>query len=135
VQPQIRLVDDVQYWRRLSRFEFDMIQWVWPASASPGNEQRNRWSAAAADRHGSLNYAGARSPATDAMIEALLAARSREEFVSTVRALDRTLLSGFYVVPLFHIAEQWLAYDAGLKHPGRIPLLGATIDVWWRNPP
>jgi peptide/nickel transport system substrate-binding protein len=135
IQPQIRLVDDVQYWRRLSRFEFDMIQWVWPASASPGNEQRNRWSMAAADRGGSLNYAGAKEPAIDAMVDALLAARSRTEFASAVRALDRTLLSGFYVVPLFHIADQWLAHDAGLKHPEHIPLFGSTIDVWWRAPP
>ena len=59
VRPQIRLVDDVQYWRRLSTFDFDMIQWLWPASASPGNEQRNRWGKAAAARGGSLNYAGA----------------------------------------------------------------------------
>jgi peptide/nickel transport system substrate-binding protein len=108
---------------------------VWPASASPGNEQRNRWSAAAADRSGSLNYAGARSPAVDAMIDALLAARTRPEFVSAVRALDRALLSGFYVVPLFYVADQWLAYDAGLARPEQVPLLGTTIDVWWRNPP
>jgi peptide/nickel transport system substrate-binding protein len=134
IQPRVRLVDDVQYWRRLSRFEFDMIQWVWPASASPGNEQRNRWSSVAAGRSGSLNYAGARSPATDAMIDELVAARTRPEFVAAVRALDRTLLSGFYVVPLFYVEDQWLAYDADLRRPQHVPLLGSTTDVWWRNP-
>ena len=58
----VRLVDDVQYWRRLSSFDFDMIQFVWGASPSPGNEQFGRWSERAADRPGSLNYAGARKP-------------------------------------------------------------------------
>ena len=134
IQPRVRLVDDVQYWRRLSRFEFDMVQWTWGASASPGNEQRNRWGMAAAERSGSLNYAGARSPAIDAMIDAMLAAEDRTEFVSAVRALDRVLLSGFYVVPLFYVGDQWVAYDAGLKRPARTPLLGTTIDVWWRDP-
>ncbi|HEY8383561.1 MAG TPA: extracellular solute-binding protein [Microvirga sp.] len=135
IEARIRLVDDVQYWRRLSRFEFDMIQWLWPASLSPGNEQRGRWGAAAADRSGSLNHAGAKSPAIDAMIDAMLEAETREGFVAAVRALDRVLLSGFYVVPLFYVGEQWLAYDAALKRPDRIPLLGTTIDVWWRGAP
>jgi peptide/nickel transport system substrate-binding protein len=134
IRVNVRHVDNVQYWRRLSRFEFDMVQWIWPASASPGNEQRNRWGSSAAQRGGSLNHSGATSPAIDRLIDALLEARSREDFVSSVRALDRVLLSGFYVVPLFYVGEQWLAYDNNLRHPSRIPLSGVNIDVWWRNP-
>ena len=134
INVRVRRVDEVQFWRRLANFEFDMIQWSWPVSASPGNEQRNRWGSTAAERKGSLNYSGANSPAIDRMIDALLTARTREEFVSSVRALDRVLLSGFYVVPLFHAADQWLAYDAGLRHPPAVPLLGSNIDIWWREP-
>jgi peptide/nickel transport system substrate-binding protein len=134
VQAKVRLVDDVQYWRRVAQFDFDMIQWLWPASASPGNEQRNRWSSAAAERSGSFNYAGVSSPAVDRMSDALLEARSREDFVSAVRALDRLLLSGFYVVPLFYIGDQWLAYRADLQKPDHTPLLGTNIDLWWRKP-
>ena len=134
IQARVRLVDDVQYWRRLAQFDFDMIQWVWPASASPGNEQRNRWSTTAAQRSGSLNYSGAASPAIDRMIDALLEAKSREDFVSAVRSLDRVLLSGFYVVPLFYVSDQWLAHDSDLKRPDRTPLFGSTVDLWWRQP-
>jgi peptide/nickel transport system substrate-binding protein len=132
IQAKVRLVDDVQYWRRLASFDFDMAQRVWPASASPGNEQRNRWSQTAAQRTGSLNYAGASNPAIDQMIDALLEAKTREDFVAAVRALDRVLLSGFYVVPLFYVGDQWLAYDSSLRHPGAMPLFGPNIDVWWR---
>jgi peptide/nickel transport system substrate-binding protein len=135
VQADIRLVDDAQYWRRLSSFDFDMVQWTWPVSASPGAEQRGRFGSDAADRPGTLNYAGAKSPAIDRMIEAMLAAESREDFVAAVRALDRVLLSGFYVVPLFHIPDQWLAYDAKLKPPPATPLLGRPIELWWRERP
>lgn len=133
IQARVRLVDDVQYWRRISRFEYDMIQWVWPASASPGNEQRNRWGSTAARKDGSFNYSGATSPAIDGMIDALLTAKTREEFVSSVRALDRVLLSGFYVIPLFYVGDQWLVYDSHLRKPGKAPMFGSFNDVWWRE--
>jgi peptide/nickel transport system substrate-binding protein len=125
VEARIRLVDDVQFWRRLSAFDFDMVPWTWAVSASPGSEQRNRWGAAAADRPGSLNLAGAREPAVDAMIDAMLAARTREEFAGAVRALDRVLLSGFHVVPLFYLPDQWIAYDARLAGRRTPPCSGA----------
>jgi peptide/nickel transport system substrate-binding protein len=67
------------------------------------------------------------------MIEAMLAARAREDFASAVRAFDRVLLSGFYVVPLFHAPDQWIAYDAGLRRPSLTPLDGAVIELWWRE--
>jgi peptide/nickel transport system substrate-binding protein len=134
IRARVRLVDDVQYWRRLARFDFDMVQWLWPGTPSPGNEQRNRWGSAAAQRGGSHNHAGVTSPAVDRLIDALLEARSREDFVSAVRALDRALLSGFYVVPLFYLKDQWLAYANDLKRPEKTPLMGTNIDTWWRQP-
>lgn len=134
IQARVRLVDDVQYWRRLARFDFDMVQWLWPASLSPGNEQRNRWGSSAAQRSGSHNHAGVASPAIDRLIDALLEAKGRDDFVSTVRALDRTLLSGFYVVPLFYLKDQWLAYSSDLSKPEAVPLMGTNIDTWWRQP-
>lgn len=117
----VRLIDDVQYWRRLSAFDFDMIQWTWPASASPGNEQVGRWHSANAGRKGALNYAGVRSPAVDATLQRLLAATSREDFVASVRTLDRLLLSGFYAVPLYYLPETWLARSRDILLPQRRP--------------
>jgi peptide/nickel transport system substrate-binding protein len=121
VSVSVRLIDDVQYWRRLSTFDFDMIQWTWPASASPGNEQIGRWGSANAERNGSLNYAGVKSPAIDAVLQRLLSAREHPDFVATVRALDRLLLSGFYVVPLHYLPETWLARSRDIVLPERRP--------------
>ena len=134
IKARVYKIDDVQFWRRASRFEFDMMQRTWTGSLSPGNEQRNRWNSLSAEQKGSLNYAGIRSAGVDAMIEKLLASETREEFVDAVRALDRLLLSGFYVVPLFYAPDQWIAYNSQLKHPDHIPLLGAPIEIWWRQP-
>ena len=108
-----------------------MVQWTWGASLSPGNEQMNRWGVASADIELSLNYPGVKDPAVDRMIEALLAARERPDFISAVRALDRVLTSGDYVVPLFHPKGQWVAYWAGFEGPAKTPVAGIALDTWW----
>jgi peptide/nickel transport system substrate-binding protein len=135
VTATVRLVDEVQFQRRRARFDFDMMIGSWIASPSPGNEQRNRWSSAAATMEGSYNICGAASPAIDAMIAAIVAARDRDEFVAAVRALDRLLLSGFYIVPLFYAPDQWVAYSAALGHPDKTPLFGVATETWWRAKP
>jgi len=135
IAARIRVVDSAQYQSRLKDYDFDMIQFTWPSSLSPGNEQLFRWSSAVADDPGSYNYAGVRNPAADAMIAAMLAATSNEDFVSAVRALDRVLLSGHYVIPLFHAPAQWIASWKRLAHPAATPLFGFNLDTWWIAPP
>ena len=130
----IRQVDAAQYWSRLKTFEFDMIAWSWGTSLSPGNEQLNRWSSKAADIEGSLNYPGVRNPAVDAMIVALLQAQTADDFTAAVRALDRALMSGDYVIPLFHLPKAWLAYWSHLRHPAAPPIAGYDLDSWWTAP-
>ena len=127
----IRTVDSAQYQRRLQTFDYDMIEYSWGASLSPGNEQSFRWSMAAADQEGSFNFAGAKEPAIDAMIAALLSAESREDFVSAVRALDRVLISGHYVVPLYHLPNQWVARWAWIGRPEKTSLYGYLPQTWW----
>ena len=139
IEARIRLVDEVQYQRRRQSFDFDMMPGTWIASASPGNEQRSRWGSASADQQSSYNLAGVKSPAVDAMINAMLAAKSHENFIAAVRAFDRILLSGFYIVPLFHASEQWIAMSATLDMPDRSPRFGppvpgATLESGWRKP-
>ena len=128
---RVRVVDSAQYQERLASFDYDMIQNTWPSSLSPGNEQLFRWSAKTADAKGSYNFAGVKNSAADAMIDAMLAAKTETDFISAVRALDRVLLSGDYVVPLFYTPRQWVAYWARLKHPDKTPLFGYSVDTWW----
>jgi peptide/nickel transport system substrate-binding protein len=135
VNAVVHLVDEVQFQRRRSRFDFDMMIGSWFASPSPGNEQRGRWSSAARSMEGSYNICGAASPATDAMIAAVVAARGHYDFVAAVRALDRTLLSGFYIVPLFYSPDQWIAYSSSLGRPEKTPMFGVSIDALWRAAP
>jgi peptide/nickel transport system substrate-binding protein len=138
VKVRVRSVDEVQYQRRRQKFDFDMMLGSWIASASPGNEQRGRWHSASANQEASFNLAGAASPAIDTMIGAIVAAKTREDFVAAVRAFDRLLISGFYIVPLFHASDQWFAASTAFERPARhaqyaAPLFGATLDTWWRK--
>lgn len=132
IQMNVRYVDDVQYWRRVATFDYDMIQFTWGSSPSPGNEQANRWGSKSKTREGSLNYPGVDSPAVDAAIDALLAARERPDFVDAVHALDRILLSGFYVVPLFNAPDQWIIRSTDVKRPETTPLFGFAPETLWR---
>jgi peptide/nickel transport system substrate-binding protein len=134
IDAQVRLVDAVQYDQRLLTFDFDMIEYRWEQSLSPGNEQTFYWGSAAADQQGTRNYMGVRSPAIDAMIAAMLSARERSGFVDAVRALDRVLMSGCYVVPLFYLPAQWVARAAFVQHPARTSLFGYIPETWWRQP-
>ena len=135
VAADVRLVDEVQFQRRRTRFDFDMMPGTWTASPSPGNEQRGRWSSAAAKAEGAYNIAGAASPAIDAMIATMQAADSNEEFVAAVRALDRLLISGFYIVPFYYAPDVWIAYSAKLGRPEKTPLFGVDLAAWWRREP
>jgi peptide/nickel transport system substrate-binding protein len=133
IELRVRFVDSSLYWRRLRTFDFEAVIWSYGVSASPGAEQPNRFSSAAAEREASLNYAGVRSPAVDAMLEAIRTAASREDFVAAVRALDRVLLSGFYVLPLYYAPDRWLARQSAIRRPERTPRFDINFETWWRE--
>ena len=134
IKVSVRAVDAVQFDQRRLSYDFDMIQNRWDQSLSPGNEQSFYWGSEAADNQGTRNYMGAKDPAIDAMIEALLAARERPAFVSAVRALDRVLTSGFYAIPLYNVREQWIARWNRIERPATTALTGYLPETWWRKP-
>ena len=75
------------------------------------------------------------SAAVDAMIAALLRAHTRVDLVDAARALDRVLISGSYVIPLFYLPDQWVARWNYIQHPARTSLFGYLPETWWRQPP
>lgn len=133
VKLNIRLVDNVQFEARKQTYDYDMVPYIWDQSLSPGNEQSFYFGSAAADTPGTRNFMGLKSPAADAMIEALLAARERTDFVSAVRALDRVLISARFSVPLFYTPGQWVARWRKVERPARVALSGTLAESWWQG--
>ncbi|MDX6805335.1 extracellular solute-binding protein [Terrihabitans rhizophilus] len=133
ITADIRLADTVGFESRLLGYEFDMTVYTWDNSLSPGNEQAFYWGSSAADAPGTRNYMGAKQPAIDAMIAAIVKAGSRDDLVSATRALDRVLMSRFYVVPLYHLSKKWIARWDRIGHPATTPLYGPIPETWWRE--
>ncbi len=132
----VQSVDSAQYTVREANYDFDLTYIRRSLSLSPGAEQYFYWGAAGADQPGSRNLMGMNSPAAEAMIRAMLATTRHEEFVTAVRALDRVLISGRYVIPIHQYSEGRIAHDARLKYPAdRLPLYGDGVgflpEVWW----
>ena len=130
----IRTVDSSQYQARMINYDFDMIKASWNVSLSPGNEQQFYWGSDVGKKDGSKNYAGVNSPVVDDLIKKLIGAKNREELTTTIHALDRVLLWGHYVIPLYHSNTDRIAYWNFLEYPDIIPLYGIVIESWWANP-
>lgn len=133
ISVSIRSVDAAQFVARQKEYDFDAMLFNYTASLSPGVEQLTRWGSAAREQPGTFNYSGVASPAVDAMIEAMINAREREDFIDAVRAYDRVLLSGAYVVPLYFKPEQWIARWKRIERPELAPLQGAQLPTWWHQ--
>ena len=131
---QVRMVDSAVYENRVRSFDFDMLVYHWPQSQSPGNEQRDYWSSAAADTEGSNNIMGIREPVIDFLIEKIVSAPDYESLVDRTRALDRVLLWSHFVVPHWYVNHDRVAYWRKLKHPNVVPPSGNHLWTWWIEP-
>jgi len=135
ITARIETVDNAQYEARQSSFDFDMTQFRRDLSLSPGNEQRYYWGADAADTEGSPNLMGVKQPAVDAMIDALLTATNRDDFLAAAHALDRILTAGRYVIPFYQFNISRIAHAKALHYPATTPIYGDGVwfmpEVWW----
>ncbi len=131
----IEAVDDAQYFSRSGEFDFDITTFRRALSLSPGNEQKFYWGSAAAEQAGSRNLMGARNPAIDAMIDAMLNARDSADFIAATRALDRILTAGRFVIPFWSYTEGRVAHVKEMKFPAHLPIYGDGSqwmpEVWW----
>ena len=135
---RIETTDSAQFVARTNSFDFDMTTYRRALSLSPGNEQRFYWGSEAADQEGSRNLMGVKSPAVDAMIDAMLTADTQDDFVAAVRALDRLLTAGRYVIPFWQYTTGYIAHDAAMKFHDTLPIYGDgpnfMPEVWWYQP-
>lgn len=131
ISVSVRSVDAAQYLQRQRTYDFDAMLMRYTGSLSPGVEQQFRWGSASAKADGTYNFAGVAEPAIDALIEKMVNARDRDEFVTIVRAYDRVLLSGAYIVPLYYQPQQWVASWSHIHHPHQTPVYGYQLPAWW----
>lgn len=135
IEARLTIIDAAQYIERTNQFDFDMAYMFRPMSLSPGNEQSLYWGSDGVSQPGSRNWAGVASPAVDALITTMVEARSHDAFVASVRALDRVLMAGRYVIPFWYAPQSRLAISQGLQFPNNLPIYGDWTgflpEVWW----
>jgi microcin C transport system substrate-binding protein len=135
IKASVRVVDSTQYKRREDAHDYDIIVDNFAQSDSPGNEQRDFWGSAAADRDGSRNTAGIKNPAVDKLIDRVVFAKDRAELVAATHALDRVLLWNYYVVPQWHYPYERLVTWDIFGRPEKLPSQTAgLVQVWWMDP-
>lgn len=132
IDARVRTVDTSQYINRVQNFDYDMIWYVWGETLSPGNEQLDFWGSAAANRKGSHNFAGIMDPAIDALIPKVIFAGDLAQKTASVKALDRVLLAGHYVIPMYYTTHYNIAYWDKFDHLPELPKYAIGFpDVWW----
>ncbi len=132
IQARERVVDPSQFEKRLRDFDFDVVSRRYSLSPTPDETVRQFWHATSAARPGSQNLAGIADPAVDALIEAMLAAESREAMTHAARALDRVLRAGRWWVPHWFKPSHWIAAWDVFGRPEAKPRYDRAIESsWW----
>jgi microcin C transport system substrate-binding protein len=132
IYASMRMVDPAQYQQRLKNFDFDITTERYQMRNTPGVELRSYFGSQAAKTDGSLNLAGISDPAVDALIERVIAAKSRDEINTAARALDRVLRAGHYWVPHWYKPSFNIAYWDKFSRPEKKPRYDRGIlDTWW----
>jgi microcin C transport system substrate-binding protein len=129
INTDIRIVDTAQYQNRINNYDFEMTMLSTQQSLSPGNEQREYWTSAAAQQPGARNYSGISDPVIDELVERIIQAHDRDELVALTHALDRILKWGFYAIPMWHNPDIWYAWWTKLKFPPTQPAYSG-IDLF-----
>jgi microcin C transport system substrate-binding protein len=132
VSASARLIDPSQYEQRERSHDYDIIIDTFQQSNSPGNEQRDFWGSMTADRDGTRNTVGIKSPAVDKLIDRIVFAKDREELVAATHALDRVLLWNHYVVPQWHYPFERVASWDKFGRPEKLPSQDPSyLPAWW----
>jgi microcin C transport system substrate-binding protein len=130
-----RLVDPSQYEQRVKSFDFDVTTQRYALRLTPGIEMRSYWGSNAAKTNGSFNLAGIADPVVDALIDKVVAAKSRTELTTATHAIDRVLRAGHYWVPHWYKASHSVAYWNKYSHPKVQPKYDeGVLDTWWFDP-
>jgi microcin C transport system substrate-binding protein len=132
IDANLRIVDAVQYRKRVDDFDFDLTVQRLGFSSTPGDSLRSYFSSQAAVLKGSQNLAGIADPVIDALIERIIAADTRSDLVTACKALDRVIRSGHYWVPHWYKPSHWLAFWDVFGRPATKPRFARGIpETWW----
>ena len=131
IKAEFRNVEVNVFKNRLDNFDFDMAILTFPISQLPGNEQKEFWGSASADIKGSYNLLGIKNPVVDKIVDGLVTAQNKEDYVAHIKALDRVLLNGHYMIMQWYSPYERIAYRNRFDHKKTKLKIGFQPDTWW----
>lgn len=131
IKARFRNLDVSVVKNRLDNFDFDMAIISFPVSQMPGNEQKEMWGSAAADIKGSFNLIGIKNPVADDLINKLVQADKKDDYIAAVKALDRVLLNEYYLIPQWYSPHNRVAFRNKFEYPQTGSKVGFQPYSWW----
>ncbi len=137
---RFRSVDFALYQQRLQKFDFDITTIAYQGTNNPGQEFADLFGSKAADQEDSGNFPGVKNPAVDAMIRAMVSAKTLQQMLPACHDLDRIIAHEHYLIPQWSASTHRMVYDAWrLAKPPVVPPYSPgemwVIDTWWSKKP
>ena len=131
IRMTIRVLDSAAFIGRLNEYDYDMVSYFWQSSLSPGTEQILYWGCDAAIQKGRWNFPGICDETIDQLAASVPATEDRESLVRTMQNLDKALIDGFYMIPLFYSGKDYIAHQRTINYTDYTPIYGPVLESWW----
>ncbi len=133
---KFRPVDFALLQQRWQKFDFDLTTVAYPGTHSPGQEYADIFGSKAADTEDSGNMTGTKNPAVDSLINSMVGAKTKAEFLPACRALERAIAHSHVLIPQWTAGTHRIVYNAWrLEKPKDMPPYSPgeawAIDTWW----
>lgn len=125
-------VDPSQYQARRQSKDYDMIFGGYNNGLQEGTGFSQRFGCE--DKDDVFNPAAYCSEAIDALGRAIPQAETYEEMAALVKAADRVMRYDYFMVPVWYLGKNWVAYYDMYEYPENLPEFGlGYLDYWWFN--
>lgn len=133
IDAKLNRVDPAQETERSREYDFDMTTHNGRMELEPSTSLE-QWFGSEAVNDSSRNLMGIADPAVDRLIDHVVAATTKEDLNTAVRALDRVLRAELFWVPQWFKDVHTVAYFDMFEHPEPLPPHArGELDFWWYN--
>ena len=126
-------IDPAQYQNRRQNNDFDILFGGYSSGLIEGSGLEQKYGCE--DRDDIFNAANYCNPVVDKLAKVVAEAKTYDELATAVRAIDRIMRYDYFIVPVWALQENWVAYYDMYEYPENLPEFGlGYLDYWWINP-
>ena len=127
---EVRQVDNSQITNRLRSRDYDMMPRLVRAMPWPSSDLQISWGSQYIDS--SYNAPGVKSPVLDALLAQIVRWQgNKEKLLPLGRALDRVLTWNYYMLPMWYMPADRIAFWDKFSMPSVRPVYSLGFENWW----